>query len=114
MSKPAVYPAALSEQWVSILNTVEARLDDALAAADRRAAALPMPCATSVAATHRMELSLIAERILRLHEHGAQSQALANDEDLALGVAEDALRLRLAAVASLRQKLAASPGRAIL
>jgi len=114
MSKPAATPTPRSEDWTNILDAVETKLDHALGAADRRAAGLPLPCDTSIAAAHRMELSLVAERILRLQARGDQSQALANDEDLALGVAEDALRSRLAEVASLRQKLAASPGRAIL
>ena len=112
MAKSAV-SQPLSEEWVAILDTVDARLDEALRAADRRAAALPLPSETSIAAAHRLELSLVAERILRLQERAAESQALANDEDLALGVAEDALRSKLAEVASLRQKLAASQGRAI-
>jgi hypothetical protein len=44
----------------------------------------------------------------------SRSQTLADDEDLALGAAEDALRRKLAEVVALRQKLAAWPGGAIL
>jgi hypothetical protein len=113
MSKPAVAQPPPSEGWVNILDRIEARLDEALGAADLRAASLPLPSETPIAAAHRMELTGVAERILGLRQRGSRSEALAADEDLTLGVAEDALRRKLAEVTALRQKLAAWPGRAI-
>jgi hypothetical protein len=103
-----------SEGWVNILDRVEARLDEAIASTDLRAAKLPAPSETAIAPAYRAELSGVAERIVGLRERMSRSQTLADDEDLALGAAEDALRRKLAEVVALRQKLAAWPGGAIL
>jgi hypothetical protein len=114
MSQLGVVQPPSSEGWVHILDGIAARLDEGIGAADLRAAGLPLPSETSIAATHRIELYGVAERILGLREREVRSQTLAADEDLALGVAEDGLRRKLAEVAILGQKLAAWPSRAIL
>jgi len=75
MSQPAVSQPPPSEGWVNILDRIEARLDEATAAADLRAARLPLPSETSIVAEQRTELTGIAARILDLQERAARSQA---------------------------------------
>jgi hypothetical protein len=109
MSTHLTPSAALPGEWLTILDTIDARLHEALTVIDE----VPVPTDDSAALKHRAELAELAMRLRHNEETAAHAQALADDADLALAVSEDVLRGRRATTESLRQRLAAWAGRAI-
>jgi hypothetical protein len=112
MSNPAS-PISLPETWAKILERIDARLEEAIAAADERAATLPSPGEESPTADRRAELAELAARLGAVSERATRAQALAADVDLALAVSEDGLHFRLAETEALSKRLAAWAVRAI-
>jgi hypothetical protein len=108
---PPVPP--LPEGWTNILDTVDGRLRDAIAIADRRANRLAAPTEATSADARRGELNAFAARLGGMPERAARAQALADEADRTLADAEEALKPLVAEVESLRQRLAAWAGRAI-
>ncbi len=109
MSEEAARPGA----WGAILDSISARLTDALNAVDQRAAPLPQPDGVTATASRQAELAQCDARLQELQRSAQRAAALAADTDLALASAEDLLRRRLAEAESLRHHLAAWAARAI-
>jgi hypothetical protein len=98
---------AFPEEWDAMLDAMQGRLDEALAAADARAAKpAPAPLNAATAAQHRADLDALAAR-------EAAFAAKSDDTEQVLAAAEEFLRWRLAETESLRQRLAAWTTRAI-
>jgi hypothetical protein len=95
--------SALPEGWGKMLDTIDARLQEAITAADAR-----MPTAESAAAPteRRTALERLGTRRQELDERRARAQAVASEVDALLAAGEEAMRQRLAEVESLRQRLA--------
>jgi hypothetical protein len=110
MSEQRGTTTALPEDWGTILDTVGARLQEAIAAADARTPSEPTSMQT---ATRRTELEDLAARRHRLDKFAARAQTLATEVDTVLAAGEAATRQRLAEVESLRERLAAWAARAI-
>lgn len=100
----------LPEGWETILDTIRAQLETAVAAANARAAGLPATAEQPVAALRRGEL---AAGVQALAARAAQIQARTAEADQVLAAGEEFLRWRLAEAESLRERLAAWAARAI-
>src|SRR6202035_3796976 len=107
MSESTGVPSPLPEGWLAMLDAIDARLLEAIGAADLRASRLALSEGGSASESRKGEWADLAGHLRALQESAARAQALADDEDLTLAVDEDALRHRLADAESLRQRLAA-------
>ena len=96
-----------------MLDTIDARLHEALDAADIRTASLPLPIASRSSVERRGEMHGLAAALASVADKAKHAQALADDVDMALAVDEDALRRQLNNLQALRQRLAAWAARAI-
>lgn len=96
-----------------MLDTIDARLHEAMDAADMRTASLPPPDEMQSSASRRGELLELAAPLASVADKAKHAQGLADDLDMALAVDEDALRRQLNGVQALRQRLAAWAARAI-
>jgi hypothetical protein len=106
MPEYAPPPPALPDGWQAMLDNIDARLHEAIAAVDARAALLPAVAETASASRHQ-ELTALSERIASLAERAAQTQTQAAEVDAVLTAGEEFLRWRLAETESLRQRVAA-------
>jgi hypothetical protein len=96
-----------------MLDAIDARLQEALDAADVRTASLPLPAETRSSAGRRAEVFEFAAPLASVADKAKHAQGLADDADMALAVDEDALRRQLNNIEALRQRLAAWAARAI-
>jgi hypothetical protein len=112
-SDAMVTRALLPEKWTGILDSMDTRLQEALAAADERAARAPGMLDARSGANHRDDLSGLVGRSAELTRKEDAIQAIADRADHDLAAIEDEIRRRRADLESLRQRLAALPGRAI-
>jgi len=101
------------ERWTAILNRIDARLEEALAAAAERAARAPDTMVPAAANTARAGLEQAAIRLQIVIDSEARAEVVVREADNALAAAEDSLKEFQSELESLRQKLAASAGRAI-
>jgi hypothetical protein len=106
MPDQAPSPSALPEGWQAMLDNIDARLQEAIAAVDARAALLPAVAETA-AAVRREEVTALSARIRLLAQRATDSQAQAAEVDAVLSAGEEFLRWRLAEAESLRQRVAA-------
>jgi hypothetical protein len=113
MSQRAAPPHPLPAEWVTMLDTIDARLHEAMAASDVRMASLPQPDEIRSSACRRGELLDLAALLANVTDKAKHAQGLADDVDMALAVDEDALRRQLNNIQALRQRLAAWASRAI-
>jgi hypothetical protein len=113
MSDATIVQPPLPRDWLAMLDAIDARLLEAVGAADLRAGRMPVSASAPASAGLKREWADLAERLRSLQEGAARAQALADDEDLALGVDADALQRRLQGAESLRQRLAEWTARAI-
>jgi hypothetical protein len=96
-----------------MLDTIDARLHEAMDAAGVRAAGLPLPDEIRSSASRRSDLLELAAPLASVADKAKHAQGRADDADMALAVDEDALRRQLNNVQALRQRLAAWTARAI-
>jgi hypothetical protein len=103
----------LPEAWATVLDTMNAHLQEAVAAADERVAhSLAVPPEPTLAG-RRDELATLARLVQGLPERAARARAVADAVDQVLSISTDCLRRRLVEVESVRHRLAAWAGRAI-
>jgi hypothetical protein len=98
---------ALPDGWEAILDNIAARLQEAVAAADARAALLPSANDEPASVARRGELAALADRAQGLGQRVAQAVALATEADAGLAAGEEFLRWRLTEAESLRERVAA-------
>jgi len=101
------------ERWSAILDRIDARLQDALDAAAQRADRAPATLTHRGTPTWRAELDRSATRLQIMIDSEARAEVVVREADEMLATAEESLRRVRADLESLRQKLAATSGRAI-
>jgi hypothetical protein len=103
----------LPPEWGAMLDAVQARLDQALAAADARAAALPDASSGLAGDERAQELAEFSERLHGMAQRLEHAGAVVDAADAALRDGEELLRGHLGAAESLRRRLDEWVGRAI-
>ena len=101
-----VAPPTLPAGWEAILDNIAARLEEAIAAVDARAALLPSPTDEPASLARHGERTALAARAEGLAERAAHATAQADEVDAVLAASEEFLRWRLAETESLRQRVA--------
>ena len=99
--------------WLHILDEMHVRLDHAIALADARIQQAPHFDADSLAVAHTQEIAKWSERLQRLHAYLESAEQVVHSVDEVLHREETELRQSIAHSATLRQRLAEMPGRAI-
>src|SRR5207302_2028541 len=112
-TKMSAATSPLPAGWVHILDEMHVRLDHAIALADARLQQAPHFDADSLAVTHTQEIAKWSERLHRLHTYLESAEQVVQGVDEVLQREEAEIRQRIARSATLRQKLAKMPGRAI-
>ena len=99
--------------WMHILNEMHARLDQAIALADARIQQAPQTDSDSFALPHTQEIAKWNERLQRLHAYLESAEQVVQSVDEVLHREEAEIRQSIAHGATLRQRLAEMPARAI-
>src|SRR2546425_364038 len=105
--------APLPPGWSHILDEMHVRLDHAIALADARIEQAPHVDLVSLAAAQSQEIAKWSERLQRLSTFLESAEQIVQSVDEVLQREEADLRQRIAHSATLRQRLAEVPGRAI-
>ncbi len=109
MTDPATAPGALPPDWTQMLDDIQARLEEAI-----RAAETPTePEATSSTVPALPEAAAVADKRVALQSRADRAAALVQEAAWALQSGEALLREHLAATESVRGRLAAWAARAI-
>ena len=112
LSAPSPASASLPTEWTAILDRIDARLQEAIAAADQRAQA-PRSAEPEVSGSERGELDRLATNLQVIVDADARARVIAAEADAALVAADAALRQFRGDLESLRRRLDATAGRAI-
>ncbi|HZZ81047.1 MAG TPA: hypothetical protein VFE62_21275 [Gemmataceae bacterium] len=110
MSQPA---SPLPSGWMTILDDVHMRLDQAIASANARMDEMSMHSAPNMVEARHQEVTRWRERLARLNTFLESAEQVVQSVDEVLQQEETRLRNQMAASARLRQKLAQDANGAI-